>query len=272
MNEENQKADSNVKSAIDAATGLVKAVPVYQDVVQPSAKQIGKSLETITKTINIALAPIKALVWGYDKIENFVSTRVAEKLKNVKEENIVTPLPQIAGPALEALRYSGHDENLRELFANLLATAMDKETLDKAHPGYVEIIKNLSSDEALLLKVFSPHQSYPLIDIRFQAKDGNGYNTLLSNYTHLHKNTSIKRNDLVPSYIDNLCRLGILEIPSGVHLTSDELYEVLEKGEELNIYRTALEKKELNISFDRRLVQLTTYGTHFVENVVKEKM
>ena len=35
-----------------------------------------------------------------------------------------------------------------------IATSMDKETLHKAHPGYVEIIKDLSYDEASLLKAF----------------------------------------------------------------------------------------------------------------------
>jgi hypothetical protein len=65
-----ENKDTNVKATIDAVTGLVTAIPIYQDTLQPSAKQIGKSLETITKTVNIALAPIKALVWGYDKLRN----------------------------------------------------------------------------------------------------------------------------------------------------------------------------------------------------------
>lgn len=130
MEEDNNKPETNVKATIDAVTGLVKAVPVYQDTLQPAAKQIGQSLETVKKTVNIALAPIKALVWGYEKIEEFITTRLSEKLKNVPEENITTPKPEVAGPAVEALRYSGHNPNLRELYANLLANAMDKSTID----------------------------------------------------------------------------------------------------------------------------------------------
>ena len=61
----NENKDTNVKATIDAVTGLVKAIPIYQDAVQPAARQIGKSLETVSKTVNIALAPIKSLVWGY---------------------------------------------------------------------------------------------------------------------------------------------------------------------------------------------------------------
>src|SRR5690606_33782216 len=166
MEEENQNKDTNVKTTIDAVTGLVKAVPVYQDTLQPAAKQIGQSLETVTKTVNIALAPIKALVWGYEKIEDFISTRVSDKLKNVPKENITSPQPEVAGPAVEALRYAGHDENLRELYANLLANAMDIDTVREAHPGFVEILKNISSEEAILLQAFLSRHSYPILEIR----------------------------------------------------------------------------------------------------------
>lgn len=273
MDEENQKPDSNIKSTIEAATGLVKAIPVYQDAIQPSAKQIGKSLETITKAVNIALAPIKALVWGYEKIEEFISTRVAEKLKNVKEENITTPPPQVAGPAVEALRFSGHDENLRELFANLLATAMDKETVDKAHPGYVDIIRNLSPDEALLLNAFTSRTSYPIIEIHAKFKDASrGYTVLLTNYSHLHKIIAVKRPDLVPSYLNNLCRLGILEIPAGSHLTAEGMYDPLQNDDDLEKYKKQTDDMEdREFGFEKGLIRLSNFGQHFVENVVIEK-
>jgi hypothetical protein len=42
MSEENKTRD-----AVDAVTGLVKAVPVYQDLVQPAAKEVGVGLQRI---------------------------------------------------------------------------------------------------------------------------------------------------------------------------------------------------------------------------------
>ncbi|MEJ7740447.1 MAG: hypothetical protein WKF97_23765 [Chitinophagaceae bacterium] len=86
MSDEPTKPDSHIKSTIDAATGLVKAIPVYQDAIQPSAKQIGKSLETVAKLVNIALAPIKAVVWGYEQIEQFITNRVAENLMEFQKK------------------------------------------------------------------------------------------------------------------------------------------------------------------------------------------
>lgn len=58
--------DSKVKDAADIVKGIVKHVPVYQDLVQPAAKEVGTALQTVAKTVHIALAPVSALVWGYD--------------------------------------------------------------------------------------------------------------------------------------------------------------------------------------------------------------
>jgi len=85
---ENISKDNHVNSTIDAVTGPVKAFPVYNDAIQPAAKEIGKSLAAVTKTINIALAPISALVWGYERIREFVQNRVAEKLKDLPEDRL----------------------------------------------------------------------------------------------------------------------------------------------------------------------------------------
>ena len=43
-------ADENqIRDVVDAVTGVAKAVPVYQDVVQPAAQEIGKALQTVAK-------------------------------------------------------------------------------------------------------------------------------------------------------------------------------------------------------------------------------
>ena len=95
MSDEENNTESNIDTTINAVTNLVKAVPIYQDAIQPAAKEVGKALATITKTVNVALAPVRGLVWGYEKIEDFVSTKVSEKLRNTPEKEIVTPKPNV---------------------------------------------------------------------------------------------------------------------------------------------------------------------------------
>lgn len=269
--QEDDNKETNVKATIDAVTGLIKAVPVYQDTLQPAAKQIGKSLETVTKTVNIALAPIKALVWGYEKIENFISTSVSDKLKNVAEEDIISPPIEIAGPAVEALRFTGHEVNLRELFANLLASSMDKNTTDYVHPGFVEILKNLSSDEALLLQAFINVNYFPLIDVRMELKDNKGSKVEYSNFSQLYKLVDLKRPDLIPNYIDNLCRLGLTVIPPLTTLTDTSLYEPLENDLELEPLRKRILDADAKVNYQRKYLLLTMYGKQFRDYVVTEK-
>lgn len=64
-----------IKQTIDSATALTKAVPIYQDAVQPLAKEAGKALGIVGKAVNVALAPISLVVWGYDQISDFLETR-----------------------------------------------------------------------------------------------------------------------------------------------------------------------------------------------------
>ena len=95
-------SENKIKDAADAVKGLLEAVPVYQDALQPAVREIGGDLQTIAKTIQIALTPIAILVWGYEQIKEFVSTRVAEKLKDVPPDRIRTPEPHVVCPVLEA--------------------------------------------------------------------------------------------------------------------------------------------------------------------------
>jgi len=48
--ESQDKQESNIEGTINAVTGLVKAVPIYQDALQPAAKEIGKTLGTLMRT------------------------------------------------------------------------------------------------------------------------------------------------------------------------------------------------------------------------------
>jgi Abortive infection alpha len=64
----------------------------------------------------------------------------------------VAPAPQILGPVIEAIKYEPEGTPISELFAELLSRAMDSQRVNEAHPAYPLLIRQLSSDEAILLK------------------------------------------------------------------------------------------------------------------------
>lgn len=230
--------DNKVKETIEAVTGLVTAIPIYQDALQPAAKQLGKSLETVGKVINIALAPVGALVWGYEKCQEFISTKVADRLKDVPPEDIITPKPNVAGPAIEALRYTGHEESLSDMYANLLAAAMDKNTADGAHPAFVEIIKQLTSDEAKLIGYLMEPLPFPIVSVRAEniAAQKGGFDIAI-NVSLLGEKAGLALPEQVPTYLDNLSRLGLISIQGSYAYIDSALYEELEQSEKIRKHR-----------------------------------
>lgn len=74
---------SSIEGTINAVSGLVEKVPIYQDAIQPLAKEAGKALGTVGRSVNAALMPIRGLVWGIEQIEAFVQHKLAAKLESV---------------------------------------------------------------------------------------------------------------------------------------------------------------------------------------------
>lgn len=265
MSEEN-----NIEATINAATGLLKEVPIYQDSLQPAAKELGVALLTVAKTVNVALAPVSALIWGYDQIKEFAATRLAQKLKDVPEEKIVTPDATVAGPALEALKYTGHKEDLAEMYASLLATAMNADTRDSAHPSFVEIIKQLSPDEAKLIAYVKKHSAVqPMISVRSTiGKNAAGYYALMY-YTHAVGHASCEQPGRQASYWVNLQRLGLLELREDYILSPkndgiDRYDEILQDE-----YVRSLEQKIVEdgkfVDIRKGSVMMTPFGLQFCD-------
>jgi len=264
--------ESKIRDAADAVKGIVEAVPIYQDALQPAAKEIGKGLETVAKTIHIALAPIAALVWGYGQIREFVTTRVAEKLKAIPQERIKTPSPTVAGPALEALRYTGHEENLRELYANLLATSIDSETAASAHPAFVDIIKNMAPDEAKIMRFFATRTPYPVVDLKITFKEGGGFKILHRNVSLIGVDAGCDHPQFGANYLDNLSRLGLIEVPFGYQLKDSKAYEPVETNPDvLKLKEQFKDHEKVTFEIDRKKVDVTDLGKQFITACVIDK-
>ena len=263
---------NNITESIDAITKLVKEVPIYQDAIQPMAKEMGKALQTVGKAVNAALVPVRGLVWGIEKIESFVQIKVEKKLENVPIEEICSPNLSIAGPVFESLKYAGHEETLREMYANLLANAMDINTKDEAHPSFVEIIKQLSSEEAKLLLLLSQKEAYPEVcsySGRYTIRGGffgfgdSGItsNQVKNEFSNLC--SEFENNLNINSALDNYRRLQILDI----ELNTEQRIEDTMIG--FNNAKLS-EQLQLNIEHTEKLF-FTSFGQSFIQVCVINK-
>lgn len=252
---------SSKKELTGAVVELVRNA--YTDALQPVAKETGKALGTVGKTVNMALSPLHALVWGYDKIADYVKITVERKLeeRKVPPERIQTPDLDVAVPALEALRYS----KLRDSYANLLATSMDSATALDAHPAFVEILKQITPDEAKILQQLPAlGRAEPVIDIIFTAPERKGEFVLFRNASMIGIESKCDFPNITPKYIDNLCRLGLMEMPEGRHLVDDWLYNKIRESV-LVVNILAGVAPDLKTDFRKKYIGLTNLGDGFIK-------
>jgi Abortive infection alpha len=133
---------------------------------------------------------------------------------------LVAPPLNVAGPAIEALKYTGSEASLREMYINLLSTSMDSETTKQAHPSFVEIIRQLTPDEARLLSHVSSSASGCLYTMTLRTRVPNDFDMWR---THMHRFSEYEfiaettNADLMSEYLDNLCRLGMFAHPTEMY-------------------------------------------------------
>lgn len=208
--------DFSEETKVANVLGLSTLVPeVYRDLLKPATRELGKGLEMTAKAVNLALSPIQGLVWGGEQIRDYITAAITTRLRNIPPEQIVRPKPSVAGPTVEALKFFGSESELRNLFANLLAASMNERTASEVHPAFVDIIKQLSADEAKILSKLAGIPTYPhIISETVNLSYGHrATNELLKEKFALFC-TSVEAGnpEMGASYLDNLRRLQLLEI------------------------------------------------------------
>jgi hypothetical protein len=265
------KSGGIIGETAKAIADLTKSVPIYQDAIQSAAKEAGKSLHLVARAVNAALAPVEGLVWGVERIRDFVRERVAAKLDNVPPEDVQQPKPHIAVPAIEALRYTGAESELAELYANLLATSMDRATAYRAHPSFVDMIKNMSPDEARIMRFFATHGDQPIINIKLIVNDQGHFLTPHRHVSLIGLKAQCEYPPLTSNYLDNLARLGLIDIPDKF-LTRDDLYTEIEENPQIKLIKESLSKKEsFKVEIEKLKVELTDLGKQFIRSCVIDK-
>lgn len=272
-----EDADST-SNKVNAVANLAKAIPVYDDALKPLAVETGKALSLVGRTVNVALAPVKGMVWGAEQVEKWIAKSVASKLENEASEEIVTPDIAIAGPTIEALRFSGQKPELSELFAGLLSSAMLKSKKDQVHPSFVGLITAMNSSDARLLAAFSQEPTvHPFIEVGMKEADGKGKTVLWRYYApqllELLYGDSIQSLTKLAVSIDNLSRMGLIEPNRDSWLSSDHFMTKYAEFEDTLLYSEARKKCEaIGKSLDAKkgFLELTDLGKAFVNVCIIE--
>lgn len=123
--------------------------------------------------------------------------RYKQRLQDVPVENRELPSFRIGCSVLKEVAYSADEPDFQEMFANLLAAASDNRVADEAHPGFANIINQLTPLDAKNVKVIVGD---PNGNARYE----------MSHYDLIHEIENENERDILAS-IDNLVRLGLIE-------------------------------------------------------------
>lgn len=125
---------------------------------------VNKTFEKPATTLGDKLSDLIEIIFGgityskemlaYKRALNFEEFKksLAKKVDEIPVASRIEPSESIVGPALEAAKYRIDTEELREMFSSLISASLDTEKVSFVHPAFVEIIKNLSPQDAEAVK------------------------------------------------------------------------------------------------------------------------
>jgi len=265
-----------IKDAKDGVALVGEMIKVAGDNpdVKEAGNNLGKSALTITKTINNALLPLAAVNFAFDKARKYFSEKfeqdLSEKAAKIPPEDLVEPKASIAGPTLQGLAFTHEEDNLKDMFLSLLATAMDGRVAPEAHPAFVEIIKQLTSEEAALLRsILKTEGLIPIVKVGLVNKDGSTWSTL---YTHLLSLSNSETGDQVenskcPAMVDNWIRLGLVEVDYTRSIHHDTVYDWIENRPEVVKLKEENKTEEYQVDFAKGIIFKTALGNQFAKAV-----
>lgn len=268
-NADNSTSSQPLTATAQVAKDLMELAKNDENTITAS-KNFGESAVIISKTVKNCLLPLAAVNFGIEKaklyFEKSFKKDLEEKTQSIPAENIVEPKASIAGPALQNLAFSHEEANLKDMYLNLISSAMNSEKADDTHPAFVEIIKQLTSIEANILTVYLKNSSLHPIGRTQYHKESDEF--ILEGNKHilaLTKGSENYYNKNIPSYVDNWIRLGLVEVNYDRWL-KEERYEVLKLRDEY-INDKLQPGDEYTKDLSKGLIQRTTFGAQFASIV-----
>ncbi|MES1181604.1 MAG: DUF4393 domain-containing protein, partial [Flavobacterium sp.] len=235
----------------------------------PAIQKIGQALETVFGLSNTILLPLKLI---NEKARlNFQKhiDKYKEKLDKIDTEKIID-VPTILGtPIIDRLTYVTNEE-IANLFINLLTKASSSDTINEAHPAFIHIIDRMTIDEARLINHLSELNYFPFINIIARNKENSHiHNKLAWNLTGLELEVELLCSTNIDTYLNNLESLKIIESQGKVYKTDELLYKNLEEKysqliTEYNLWASSMIQYQPMCEIQKGFFEITELGKSFI--------
>lgn len=253
---------------------------VANEALTPLARSIGTTLSSIWDMC-FGWVDISAEKVQYRRqldLKSFKDT-LDQELSKIPEDKLCEPKLSVVGPAIEASKYFFEDGVLRTMFAKLIASSMNSDLYEFVQNSFVDVIKQMSPFDAILLNQFGEDGDLPILQIVSSKREGLStdidglYCTNIYSEYQIIKNSYYYNSD-VPELIkcnsslliDDLLRLGLAITPPNSVMSFPESYKSYEMDPYISDLIAAYEHNpDAAVRFLYRAATLTDYGKYFVK-------
>lgn len=253
----------------DPINTVLDVAKTAKEVMPQTTEEADGAISTLVGWFNnVVLFPVKKanITYRY-KLECFKDD-LYNRVAHIPEQYVREPEIAIAGPTLEALKYTYDEEELREMYVKLLASSVDSRKNRVVHPSYVEIIKQMNSYDAKLFKFLTSRGGYIKTinpNVQIKGTDKIYVGAMPEWYIDWEGTADIFQTS---ASLVRLAKLGVIELMYDRTAGKDG-YDVLKKAESLQLvlknYQRKFPDKELEISTTESVLYVNDYGKQFAE-------
>lgn len=219
---------------IKTETNLTEPIKqVTERVVIPPTEEVSRG---ITKLLSVVTTFIDNATYKYIansemKKKQFLE-ELSEKYNSIPEDSLKEPNINILGNVMDSLKYNLDENYLVEMYTNILISDMDSRTKNKCHICFVEILKQLSkNDLEVLNKIYMMKHTSSIPFGKLNIVDSNNkplkYELHNPIYIANIDNYVIDDYNAFSTSIENLNRLGLIEINYTKYFTDKSIYDLL---------------------------------------------
>jgi len=271
----------DAKIDIKAEANLTKPIEeITTSVVIPPTKEVANG---VTKLLSVVTTFIDNVTYKYIanseyKKQEFLNN-LSEKYNSIPIEDVVEPNMSVLGNVMDNLKYNLDEDFIVEMYTNILISDMDRKTKDKCHICFVEILKQLSKNDLELLKAIYMIKETKsisfgklnIVDSKNQLLKYEFHNSL---YVAGIKNYNIHNYNQFSNSIENLERLGLIEINYNKYFTEKSIYDklvnaVLPYSSDI-MGKIKIENAEAQLGCERGVLSINNLGYNLMQLCLRD--
>ncbi len=244
---------------------------LYPHLCEGAVREAGRAGTAFAKAVNfVGLGPIHALAWFSDQFRENVLPRIEaslrQRLDRIPESRLQAPCARVAREIIDDLPVHGTTDTVREMYVKLLATSMDSDAAKHAHPAFPAIVRQLTSDEARIVRYLAQFRLAPVITVNVGSAS-EVFSQPVRYHSYLGEEAGCSLPAKAQAYLDNLSRLGLISVIMGQKVVSGphDGYERLVTSPEVSRLRDSLRKRpqQPQMWVEHGFVRLTAFGQDF---------